>query len=338
MMQKQIFLACVLLFAIGCGSSDPDSVATVTPGSESGPTTIRVQLNWYPESEHGGVYQAAADQTYSNANLKVEISPGGSQTPVAPQLELGRADFGFANADDVVLARRQGMDIVAVLAAMQNSPRCILVQESSGVTSFDDMKGITLQVQTGRLFVEFMRGKGILDGVQEVPYQGSVSPLVADRKVGIQAYVFAEPHLARQEGVDVRALMVSDLGWNPYSSVLITSGEMIRNNPEKVRRFVAATHSGWQNYLQDPKLGNEAILAANKHGMTSEALEYGSDGLRTLALPDGMKVEQVGTMSLQRWTDLVSQIDQLEPDSAGKVKPEDCFTNDFLPSTAVSLD
>lgn len=323
-------LAAFLVLAAGCSSSEPNAGPSAAEGSASGPTKIRVQLNWYPESEHGGVYQAKADETYSEADLQVEISPGGSQTPVAPQLELGRSDFGFANADDVVLARRQGMDIVAVLAAMQNSPRCILVQENSGVTSLDNLSGMTLQLQPGRLFVEFMRDKGILNEVQEVPYQGSVAPLIADRKVGIQAYSFAEPLLAQQEGVDVRTLMVSDLGWNPYSSVLITSGDLIRNDPEKVRRFVQATRIGWQNYLQDPALGNEAILEDNEHGMTAEALEFGSTGLRGLALPDGMDVENVGLMSLERWTTLVEQIDKLEPDASSKVTPEECFTNEFL--------
>ncbi|MDG2223259.1 MAG: ABC transporter substrate-binding protein [Rubripirellula sp.] len=319
-----------LLLLVGCNSSDPATSPNPAAGNQSNGAPIRVQLNWYPESEHGGVYQAAADQTYSDAALQVEIKSGGNVAAVAPQLELGRCDFGFANADDVVLARRQGMDIVAVLAAMQNSPRCILVQKASGAESFEGLAGMTLQLQPGRLFVEFMRGKGLLNGVQEVPYQGSVAPLVADRKVGVQAYSFAEPLLAQQEGVEVRVLMVSDLGWNPYSSVLITSGDMIRNDPERVRRFVQATRIGWKNYLLDPKLGNEAILAANEHGMTAEALEFGAAGLRTLALPEEMDIEQVGLMSTDRWTTLVEQMDRLDPELSGKVKPQDCFTNEFL--------
>jgi NitT/TauT family transport system substrate-binding protein len=314
----------------GCSSSD--SAVNPAPASDgtTGPKTVRVQLNWYPESEHGGVFQAKADQTYAKADLQVEIRPGGPGTQVAPELELGRVDFAFANADDVVLARRQGTDVVAVLAAMQNSPRCILVQTGSGVKGFDTLAGMTLQLQPGRLFAEFMRAKGILEQVQVVPYQGTVAGLVADRKIGIQGYSFAEPLLAQQEGVEVQVLMVSDLGWNPYSSVLVTRGELIRTDPERVRQFVQATKVGWQNYLRDPALGNEAILAANEHGMTREALEFGSAGLKSLALPEGMNMDQVGTMSLQRWQTLVQQIDELTPDAAGKVKPEDCFTTEFL--------
>ncbi len=224
----------------------------------------------------------------------------------------------------------EGMDIVAVLAAMQNSPRCILVREDSGVKSFEDLAGMTLQRQTGRPFLKFMRSRGILDQVTEVPYHGSVSSLVGDSKIAIQAYSFAEPLLAEQQGVKVRRLMVSDLGWNPYSSVLITTGKLIKSDPELVRSFVQATRRGWQHYLTDPSKGNAAILQANEHGMTAEALEFGSKELRSLAMPDDLPLESVGMMTLQRWQQLVEQMDALEEKTTTKVEPEACFSTEFL--------
>lgn len=296
----------------------------------STPTKVAVQLNWYPESEHGGVYQAAADGTYADAKLDVDIRPGGRATPVAPEIELGRVQFAMANADDVVVFRRQGMDIVAVMAVMQNSPRCILVRADSGVTDFAGLSGMTLQRQAGRTFLDFMRFKGVLENVIEVPYHGSVSSLVADPKIAIQAYSFAEPLLAEQQGVRVRTLMVSDLGWNPYSSVLITSGELIREQPELVQTFVDSTRTGWRNYIDDPVAGNDAILAANEHGMTREVLQFGLAGMKPLALPDDMPASEIGAMSLRRWQTLVDQMDALDPSMAGKVKPDECFTTRFL--------
>lgn len=326
---QSVLLGFLLAFFVGCNSSS-DTRSTTLPTGDDAANRVSVQLNWYPEAEHGGLYQAAADGTYAADDLEVEIRPGGRATPVAPELELGRVQFAFANADDVVVYRRQGMDIVAVLAAMQNSPRCILVREDSGAESFADLAGMTLQRQTGRPFLKFMRSRGILDDVNEVPYHGSVSSLVGDPKIAIQAYSFAEPLLAEQQGAKVRCLMVSDLGWNPYSSVLITTGTLIRTQPDLVRRFVQATRKGWQNYLTDASKGNAAILQANEHGMTAEALEFGSQGLRQLAMPSELPIEQVGNMTSDRWKQLVEAMDALEPDSAGQVEPEDCFTTEFL--------
>ena len=324
-------VACVGFMLAGC---QPSSVSNSSGSGKtldsSAATTVAIQLNWYPESEHGGVFQAVEDGIYRDAGLEVEIRPGGRATPVAAELELGRVQFAFANADDVVVYRRQGVDVVALLAALQDNPRCILVQADSGVESFEDLAGLTLQCQAGSPFIEFMRSRGFLNEVQVVPYYGSVSPLVGDPKIAVQAYCFAEPLLAQQQGVEVRQLMVSDLGWNPYSSVLITTGEMIKQQPDLVRRFVQATQKGWQAYFADPRRGNAAILEANQHGMTAEALAFGSEQMKPLAVLEGMSSESIGAMSLDRWTKLVQQMDALDPSTAGLVKPEDCFTDQFL--------
>ena len=333
MLRWTLLSLCLLFPTFGCGRVDPATDRENESGladHSSDRLKVAVQLNWYPESEHGGLYQAVADGTYRQADLDVELRPGGRATPVGPELELARCEFAVANADDVVLFREQEMDIVAVLAAMQNHPRCILVREESGVKTLEDLAGMTLQRQAGRGFVEFMRARGLLDGVQEVPYHGSVASLVADPKVAIQGYSFAEPLLAQQQGVKVRTLMVSELGFNPYSSVLITTGSLIREQPELVRRVVQATRQGWRNYLSDPSQGNAAILDANEHGMTAEAFEFGSEGLRSLAIPDGSTMDQVGTMSAQRWRTLVDQMRELKLVDADKVKAEDCYTTQFL--------
>ena len=120
-----VTMAIVCSSLIGCGSSSEMESSLDSPET-GGIRSIAVQLNWYPEAEHGGVYQAEVEGIYRDAGLKVDIRPGGRATPVAPELELERVQFAFANADDVVIYRRQGLDVVAIAATMQNSPRCIL--------------------------------------------------------------------------------------------------------------------------------------------------------------------------------------------------------------------
>lgn len=323
---RLIAVFCTLWLCLGC-SHRP---VTEPSSKKSSLTPVSIQLNWYPEAEHGGVFQAVADGTYTELELAVNVRPGGRATPVAPELSMGRVQFAITNADDVVVYRGQGMDIVAIVAPLQDNPRCILVRDESGAQGWEDLAGMTLQRQPGRPFLLFMESKGVLDNVKQVPYHGSVSSLIADPKIAIQAYSFAEPLLAQQQGVKVRSLMVSDLGWNPYASVLVTTGDLIRSDPDLVRRVVQATRRGWQNYLNDPAKGNAAILQANEHGMTAAALTFGSQALKALAMPGDMAIESVGRMTLARWTELVDQFKQFDPQAVGNVKPEDCFTTEFL--------
>ncbi len=280
---------------------------------------MAVQLNWYPESEHGGVYQASADGTYRSAGLEVDIRPGGRATPVAPELQLDRVQFAMANADDVVVFRREGMDIVAVMAVMQNSPRCIMVREESGVTDFSGLAGLTLQRQAGRSFLEFMRSKGILDQVTEVPYHGSVSSMVADPEIAVQELTVCrtpDRPPTRRQGPTLDA---QRSGLEPVQQRADHIGKIDPRTTPTGRQFVQATRQGWTNYLADPTAGNGAIMKANEHGMTPEALQFGVRELEPLALPDAMSVDEIGVMSIQRWTTLVNQMNELDPKSAGKV-------------------
>jgi hypothetical protein len=47
-------------------------------------------------------------------------------------------------------------------------------------------------------------------------------------------------------------------------------------------------------------------------------------------MPPGEQSKVFGNMSLERWTGLVKQMDALDPSQANLVKPEDCFTDQFL--------
>ena len=101
-MNRIVSLSCglAILAMSGCGSSlDPSTNAGQnTEGSSSENLPVAIQLNWYPESEHGGVFQAESDGAYTTAGLQVDIRPGGRSAPVAQELALGRVQFGFANA------------------------------------------------------------------------------------------------------------------------------------------------------------------------------------------------------------------------------------------------
>jgi len=310
----------------GCGGPAP------RPAGPPRAEPVVLQLNWFPEAEHGGFYTAQIEGLYAAEGLEVEIRPGGRSAPIAAELASGRVQFAVANAEDVVMFRSQGADIVAVMAAGQHHPRCLLMRADSGVRDFADLgpKGMTLQVQQGHAFVEFMRARGFLEGVQEVPYTGGVALTVRDPRMAQQGYVYSEPLLARREGVEITTLLLSDIGFDPYSSVLVTSGRLVRERPELVRRMVTAAIGGWQRYLAAPAATNARLLEVNSEGVTPEMLAGGAEILRELCLPRGLPPERLGTMTADRWELLLTQLTALDASLAGSVRPVDCYTLEFL--------
>ena len=59
-----------------------------------------------------------------------------------PQVAAGRCDFGIADAATILAARAQQVPIVAVFAALQTNPRCILVH-AGGPQRLAELRGHT---------------------------------------------------------------------------------------------------------------------------------------------------------------------------------------------------
>ena len=192
------------------------------------------------------------------------------------QVAQGRSNFGIANADNILFARAQNARVVALMAPLQNSPRCLLVHKASGIERFDQLRDVTLAMTPGAAFADFLRWKLPLPGVRIVPYSGNVQAFLLDPRYVQQGYTFSEPFLARQQGADPGVLLVSDLGFNPYTSLLFTTEEMVATRPDIVRRMVAACVAGWQDYLVDPQPTNQLIHDRNPL-INVEALAFGAD-------------------------------------------------------------
>jgi NitT/TauT family transport system substrate-binding protein len=317
----------VILAALGCGSGVTPPAAA-QPSNAKPTAEVRLFLNWYPEAEHGGYYAALVHGYYRDAGLEVEIVKGGPSAPVIPQIDAGKMEFGIANADGLLLARAEEAQVVALLAPLQTSPRCIMVHESSQISDFADLKNMTLAMNP-QPFASFLKQHVPLEGVTIVPYQGSVAQFLTDEKLGQQGYVFSEPFVARQQGGDPKTLLVADLGFNPYTSVLFTSESYLRDHEEIVGKVVAASVRGWQHYLEQPEETNAHIHEINPE-MSVEALAFGVEALTPLALDETAREHGVGTMSLKRWQTLAGQLEELKLTEPGQVDPSQAFTTKFL--------
>ena len=90
-----LFVIASLVFFTGC-SEDRDSKEAVsenidlltTEGKSLTPVTL--QLNWFPEAEHGGYYAALVHGFFANEGLDVEIIPGGPARKQYPQVFHGQ--------------------------------------------------------------------------------------------------------------------------------------------------------------------------------------------------------------------------------------------------------
>jgi NitT/TauT family transport system substrate-binding protein len=210
-----------------------------------------------------------------------------------------------------------------------------MVHEASGIQKLEDLKELELAISDSRPFALWMKKKLPLTNVTMVPYSGSVGEFLTKPAFAQQAYVFSEPFVAREQGSDPRVLMVSDIGFNPYASVLVTTEKVISDQPDLVRRMVTSSVLGWTQYLADPDSTNAHIHSQNTD-MSLEVLRFGAEQMRPLCEPESGVL--IGGMTAERWQTLVAQIVEIGEAATGAVAADDCFTTRFLNDTKSTGD
>ena len=286
------------------------------------PGKIRLALNWKPDPQFGGFYAAP----YQAHGLDVEILPGGAGTPTIQMVGAGSAEFGVVSADELVVARSQGNDVVALFAVFQNNPQGIMVHASRKLASLADLFKVpgTVALQRGLPYARLLEKKYGFEKVKIVPSPGGdISAFLADKNFAQQCFIMSEPLTAKHQGADVQVFPVSDAGYNPYTTVLTTSGEFLRNDPDHAKAIAAAVREGWRAYLDDPKPTNQRMKQLNPSmapAVFAEVAEAQTPFIET----DETRRNGLGSMTKERWEALIAQLKDL-----GDIKtapaPEDCY-------------
>ncbi len=319
----RIYALLASLFLTACAAEKEAPTADARP-------QVQLALNWFPEAEHGGLYAAAVHGYYEEHGVEVEILGGGPDAPVIQRVATDAVAFGITNAADILYARAQQIPVVALMASYQISPRCIMVHESAGIDSISQIKNITLALSQRPAFSHYLRWKYPFEGVTIVPYPGNVAQFLVDENFAQQGYVFSEPFVAKAQGGDPKALLVADTGFNPYTSVLITTAERVAAEPELVGAVVRASVKGWEQYLAEPEATNRHINSLNPE-MGMDILAYGAAESAAMILDPKAPQNGLGQMTLQRWQELLAQMVAAGLIKDGLVAASAVFTNRFLP-------
>ena len=306
MNRRQFVLGSGALFLAACGGP---------------PRKIRLALNWKPDPQFGGFYAAP----YPKHGLDVEILPGGAGTPTIQMVGAGSAEFGIVSADELVVARAQGNDVVALFAVFQNNPQGIMVHASRKLTGLVDVvKSGTLALQRGLPYARLLEKKYGFDKVKIVPSPGGdISAFLNDKNFAQQCFIMSEPLTARHQGADVQVFPVSAIGYNPYTTVLATAGDSLRKDPARAAAMVAAVREGWRAYLDDPRPTNARMNQLNP-SMAASVFAEVAEAQKPLIETEDARRNGLGRMTTERWETLIGQLRDLG-DIQKPPAAEECF-------------
>ena len=270
---------------------------------------LRFALNWKPEPEFGGFYEAALAGIYKKHKLDIEIIPGGAGTPAVQMVGAGSVELGISSGDEVAIARSRGSDVVALFSVYQSSPAAIIVHAEANFKDIGDViKGEgTLAVQKGLPFVEFLFNKYGPVKAKVVPYLGGIGNFMADPKFSQMGFATAEPLQIEKAGGKAKVFLVSEAGYDPYTEVVIAKGDFIKKNPKVVADFVKATQEGWSQYMTSPTKTNVYMNKLNP-SMDPETFEKCAQTQKPFIENADTKKLGLVFMTKERWEKLSSQL------------------------------
>jgi NitT/TauT family transport system substrate-binding protein len=247
-------------------------------------------INWLPDPEAGGYYQALVDGTYTKYGLDVTIMPGGPQTNGGLFLLLGKIEFymGGDMLGDFIAAERN-LPTIVVAADFQKDPQAFMSHPGAGLDHWTDLPKATAFVsQTGlSSFYAWMKYVWGFSYDKVKPYNFNSGPFVADKFSIQQAYATSEPYVVEtQGGFKPNVFLLSDYGFSGYATTIITRRELVDSNPNLVQRFVDASAIGWYHYLYgDNAKANEMIKSENPE-MTDGQIAFSIAKLKEYGIVD----------------------------------------------------
>jgi NitT/TauT family transport system substrate-binding protein len=285
-------------------------------GGDNAPSlrAVKLQLNWKPEPQFGGFYAAEQVGAYRRHGLAVEIVPGGVGTPTVQMVGAGKVDFAVVSADELIIARSIGNDVVAIFAVYQTCPQGLMTHASRNFTQIGDIfqAAGTLALQRGLPYAQFLEKRYGFGKLQIVPSPGGdITAFLADPTFAQQCFVTSEPIAARRAGTDPQTFLVADAGYNPYTTIVVTRGPYLRENKEVARSLARAVQEGWRAYLDDSAATNTRMQQLNP-GMDARTFTQSAAAQRSLIETEQTRKAGLGSMTAERWETLCRQLVDLK--------------------------
>lgn len=263
-------------------------------------------LNWVPEAEHCGFFQAQARGYYKDAGLDVDLRPGNPNVNMPLLVAAGEIDMGMGSSFTTLNLVNRGIPARTVAAFFQKDPQTLVAHANQGVKSLEDLKGRPIMVgQFSRNeFWQFLKTKFGFTDDQLRPYSYSPAPFLADPKAVQQGYVTEDAALLGKALPEPPVvLLLADYGYDNYATSIFATDKYIAAHEKTVQMFVDATKKGYEECMTgDYTPAMKAVLALDATG-GEELFNFKIDQMRKRGMVDGGDAAKlgVGAMTDERW-------------------------------------
>jgi putative hydroxymethylpyrimidine transport system substrate-binding protein len=233
--------------------------------------SLNVELDYFPNADHVGIYEAQARGYFKQADLDVHLhAPTNAATPLQ-LLESGKVDVAISYEPDVLLARNQNIPLVSVAAIVQRPLTSIVSVGSQNITTPKDLRGKTvgtsgIPYQSAFLQTILRRAHVPASSVKEVNVGEGLVPAMVSGRVNatLGAYWNYEAIELAQLGKRPNVIHMEQAGVPTYNElVFVVRKATIVNHAPLIRRFVQAVARGYRAARANPVQATRNLVHMN---------------------------------------------------------------------------
>ncbi len=284
---------------------------------------LRYRLKWlFNTSVAGDIYADKAGY-FAAQGLRVKIREGSPEKNAINELELGRAEFGVASADQIIRALDKGAHLVVLAQIFQVNPMQWIYREAQPeIKTLNNFRGKTIGITFGGNDETVMRTLLTMAGIKEKEVNLSgvrfdFTPFFL-RKVEIWPVyrnsqgVILQDKLAK-EGEAVRFFNPAAFGVNFVANSVVTTEKMVKKQPQVVEKFLTALLQGWEAAMNQD---NESeVLAAVKEldkSTDDQIMKKQLASTRELVLAHSKKIGAIDVPAWQQTETIMLQAGQMK--------------------------
>ncbi len=240
-------------------------------GSGGGPERVDLVLDYFPNADHAGIYNAIGGGQFEQAGLDVKPRTPSDPSAVLKLLSAGRADLAISYEPELLLARAKGAKLVAIGALVQTPLTSIISLGSKAIREPGDLEGT--KVGTAGIPYQDAYLKTIVDEagidpdrVRTINVGFNLVPALLTKRVDatLGAFWNVEGVELERRKREPKILRMEDIGVPTYNElVVVARAEDVRTRGTMLRRFMRALALGHEALRKDIGKAVDELVDAN---------------------------------------------------------------------------
>jgi len=332
---KKIFIYFILLSSVllltFCSENIEEKIETNDPDFD----LASITLDWYPNANHAGLYSAVKHDHFMDNKINIVIDTPSDPATILSLVSHQDSDFGIFYQPDLLLARSQGVPVVAVASIVNEPLNALMTLKDSGISRPKDLASKKIGypgIDWNRSMLATMLesdGLSIVD-VELIDVGWSLAPALLSGEVDaiIGAYWTHESIIMEKEGYGIEVIMPNEWGVPPYYElILVTSEKTLEENPNLVKRMVNSISAGYTSAIEDSEDALRNLIIMNPPTIDEEIESKGIELL--VPIWQNNQNPEFGRIDEDRWNKFSEWMKsrKLIPDD---MKTDISFSNEFL--------